>query len=416
MYADLPANSDATVTVAVANDAQVQNATYRLTTTLGGDYGSVTLSDNFGITLENLTSSTTIFTALVPDDEDYGTNLLPITDGLMITVDSDWNVTKDPDDYQSATHPAVIEPYTSDYAMNYGDKRFMTSTNDSDDLATLLDGTFFPVEIHWSATNTQVGYTYERGTDYSFRAAATFPGRVYDVTDPANPRQVNVLWTVQSTRAAGDNDYDITSPASEGTQRSYLSIMGSDYDAASTVYAAGTVYTTTPFDFVYNCWLGLDAAYLTSGQTVGQYLEGEVSYLSVIGLTQVGTTYEFSTTAPIISDSLETLDDIMVVPNPYYIYADWDLSNNRRKIQFTNVPMDSEISIYTLSGELVAVLDHSGDALANAGAKGYNSNRVGTVDWNIWTYEFTEAAYGLYVYVCKTEGGGTKVGKFAIVR
>ncbi|MFC1500159.1 hypothetical protein ACFL6T_03980 [Candidatus Zixiibacteriota bacterium] len=414
MYADLPTNSDATVSVTVANDAQVQNATYRLTTTLGGDYGSVTLGDNYGITLENVTTSTTLFTALVPDDDNYGTGLLPITDGLLITVDTDWNQDKDPDVFKTTTFPAEIVPY-SGYGMNFGDKRFMTSTNDSDDLTSLLDDTFFPVEIHWSATNTQVGYTYTR-SGYAFRGTANFPGRVYDVSDPANPRQVNVLWTVQSSRAAGDNEYAITSPADEATYRSYLSIMGDDYDAASTTYVAGTTYTGTPFPFVYNSWLGLDAAYLTSGQTVGQYLEGEVSYYSLTGLTQVGTTYEFSTTAPTISDSLETLDDIMVVPNPYYIYTDWDMSNNRRKIQFTNVPMDSEISIYTVSGELVAVLDHSGDALANAGAKGYNSNRVGTVDWNIWTYEFTEAAYGLYVFVCKTEDGRTKVGKFAIVR
>ena len=131
-----------------------------------------------------------------------------------------------------------------------------------------------------------------------------------------------------------------------------------------------------------------------------------------------GWTYDdfFTSTAPAIEDSLVDLDDIKVVPNPYYIYSEWDLSNNRRKIQFTNVPINSEIQIYTVSGELVAILDHHGDATATAGGRGYNSNRVGTVDWNIWTYEFTEAAYGLYVYVVKTDDGKTKVGKFAVIR
>ncbi|MFC1559318.1 hypothetical protein ACFL39_01875 [Gemmatimonadota bacterium] len=100
----------------------------------------------------------------------------------------------------------------------------------------------------------------------------------------------------------------------------------------------------------------------------------------------------------------------------YYIYAGWDQSDNRRKIQFTNVPMNSVIEIYTLSGELVALLDHHGDATDTAGGRGYNSNRIGTVDWNIWTYEFTEAAYGLYIFIVKTDSGKTKVGKFAIIR
>jgi hypothetical protein len=137
-------------------------------------------------------------------------------------------------------------------------------------------------------------------------------------------------------------------------------------------------------------------------------------YMTMI--KEAGQSFTFSTTVASVQDSLVDLDDIKVVPNPYYIYADWDLSNNRRKIQFTNVPINSEIQIYTLAGELVAILDHHGDATATAGGRGYNSNRVGTVDWNIWTYEFTEAAYGLYVYVVKTDDGQTKVGKFAIIR
>ncbi len=60
---------------------------------------------------------------------------------------------------------------------------------------------------------------------------------------------------------------------------------------------------------------------------------------------EVGSSFTFTTTRTSITDSLVTLDDIMVVPNPYYIYAEWDMSVNRRKIQFTNVPMNSEIQI-----------------------------------------------------------------------
>jgi len=144
-------------------------------------------------------------------------------------------------------------------------------------------------------------------------------------------------------------------------------------------------------------------------------LHGLTAYYNFEHPMGAGYQYTFSTTAPAIEDSLIDLDDITVVPNPYYIYDDWDQSVNRRKIQFRNVPVDSEIYIYTISGELVAILDHTGDATDVAGARGYNSNRIGTVDWNLWTYEYTEAAYGLYIYVVKSDAG-TKVGKFAIIR
>jgi len=143
---------------------------------------------------------------------------------------------------------------------------------------------------------------------------------------------------------------------------------------------------------------------------------GSITSLSLDRPIAPSWQYEFDVTEPVFEDSLINLDDIKVVPNPYYVYAEWDMSNNRRKIQFTNVPMDSEIQIYTLSGELVAILDHHGDSTAIAGGRGYNSDRIGTVDWNIWTYEFTEAAYGLYIYVVKTDDGRTKIGKFAIIR
>jgi hypothetical protein len=251
----------------------------------------------------------------------------------------------------------------------------------------------------------------------------TFPGQAFDVSDPANPRQVNLVWTVQSSRAADDNDYDIREGI-DSTYRSYLGIMNTDYDTTLTRYTTGN-YSTGYLDFVWNHWAGLDAAYTASGQTMGEYLDGEIMYFNMTPMSSiagsdsvmsVGTTYTFSVTQSTTEDTLIDMDDIKVVPNPYYVYADWDMSVNRRKIQFTNVPENSEIRIYTLAGDLVAILDHHWDATQTEGERGYASHRVGTVDWNLWTYEFTEAAYGLYIYVVKTDKGLTKVGKFAIIR
>jgi hypothetical protein len=124
-------------------------------------------------------------------------------------------------------------------------------------------------------------------------------------------------------------------------------------------------------------------------------------------LDLAGQSYTFSTTASTVEADSVSLDDIKVVPNPYYIFAPWDRSVNRRKIQFTNVPANSTVDIYTVSGELVARLAHDDT---------YNASKIGTVDWNLWTYEFTEAVYGLYIYVVKTDDGMKKVGKFAIIR
>jgi hypothetical protein len=120
-----------------------------------------------------------------------------------------------------------------------------------------------------------------------------------------------------------------------------------------------------------------------------------------------GQTITFGTTAAAIEDTLIDYDDIMVVPNPYYIRAEWDMNENNRKIQFTNVPPNSTIDIYNIAGELISSLDHG---------ETYNSTQIGSVEWNMWTYEYTEVAFGLYIYVVKVGDSVKKVGKFAIIR
>jgi hypothetical protein len=264
------------------------------------------------------------------------------------------------------------------------------------------------VELRFSTTNMQWAYAYNRG-GYDYRSYNQVPLTVWDVSSsPA--RQLNLRYTVQTTETEDSFDFD-DDPL--GANRHYYQIMFSDYSGATpdTAYTTGTMSAfNATTDVMYT---GIPGT--TTGLTIND-LSGETITIDHEMPIGPGVTYSFTTTAPTIDDATVSIDDVKVVPNPYYIFAPWDQSENKRKMQFTNVPANSTIDIYTLSGELVASLDHHGDATAAAGSKGYSSNQVGTVDWNIWTYEFTEAAYGLYIYVVKTDDGQTKVGKFAIIR
>jgi hypothetical protein len=67
------------------------------------------------------------------------------------------------------------------------------------------------------------------------------------------------------------------------------------------------------------------------------------------------------------------------------------------------LPGDCKISIFNIAGELIKTLQH-------------NSATLGTADWNLWTENRQEVAYGLYVYVIETPSGEKKIGKFAIIR
>lgn len=103
-----------------------------------------------------------------------------------------------------------------------------------------------------------------------------------------------------------------------------------------------------------------------------------------------------------------TLDDVLVVPNPYIGGVDWQTRSVtgivERKLAFTNLPDRCTIRIYTISGDLVDIIEH-------------NNQTSGTAWWDLQSRNNMEVASGVYIYhIDATELGlGTKIGKFAVI-
>ena len=97
------------------------------------------------------------------------------------------------------------------------------------------------------------------------------------------------------------------------------------------------------------------------------------------------------------------LKKIKVVPNPYFVHAQWETDDFVRKIQFTNLPAKCKIHIFTVSGEEVITLQH-------------NNAFDGSEDWDMLTKNRQEIAPGLYVYVVEDEKGNTHAGKFVVIK
>lgn len=100
------------------------------------------------------------------------------------------------------------------------------------------------------------------------------------------------------------------------------------------------------------------------------------------------------------------LDDVLVVPNPYVGGVDWQGRSVtgvvERKLAFTNLPPRCTIRIYTISGDLVAIVEH-------------NDATTGTAWWDLQSRNRMEVASGVYVYHIDAPGIGTKIGKFAVL-
>jgi hypothetical protein len=120
--------------------------------------------------------------------------------------------------------------------------------------------------------------------------------------------------------------------------------------------------------------------------------------------------------------------EVGVYPNPYYGSAVWDGKGNnketQRKIYFYNLPSQCEISVWSLSGDLVDQFTHD--------AKTYNGNDLdwfktysdgtqifagGEHAWDLITDSEQAIATGLYLFTVKDSNTGqVKKGKFVIVK
>jgi hypothetical protein len=100
------------------------------------------------------------------------------------------------------------------------------------------------------------------------------------------------------------------------------------------------------------------------------------------------------------------LDKIKVVPNPYLVRANWDVSKNYPNIYFVNLPSKCTIRIYNLAGDLVRVLNHEST---------FDENN-GTAKWDLLTSYDKRPASGVYIYQIDAPGIGTKIGKFAVIK
>jgi hypothetical protein len=98
----------------------------------------------------------------------------------------------------------------------------------------------------------------------------------------------------------------------------------------------------------------------------------------------------------------KTMENILVVPNPYYNYADWEGNQFERIIKFTQLPpgVETTIRIFNLAGDHVRTLVHPA---------GESSELI----WDVRTDNALYVASGIYVWLAESEIG-TKYGKMAV--
>ena len=136
--------------------------------------------------------------------------------------------------------------------------------------------------------------------------------------------------------------------------------------------------------------------------------------------------FEFTVNPPneLDTDKLKNgMNDIKVVPNPYVItnslepaVANYQL-NQRRQLMFINIPSQSVIKIFTVSGVLVDEIVVDNSVSSRTTPWDLNSSSNGTAFWDLKSREGLDVASGYYIYHVKSIlTGEEKTGKFAIIK
>jgi hypothetical protein len=93
------------------------------------------------------------------------------------------------------------------------------------------------------------------------------------------------------------------------------------------------------------------------------------------------------------------LQDINIVPNPYYGYSNYEQGALENYVRIVNLPANCKISIYTVNGTLIRTLTHGTDA---------NSY----VQWDLKNHASIPIASGVYIIHVNAPGIGERTLKF----
>ncbi len=250
-------------------------------------------------------------------------------------------------------------------------------------------------------TTLHLGYTYGPmgeafgfpiGGDMHFRPTYqlrfTATGSVgYSLYDDVTPIDLPFeVWNMETGEQVIAEIFHIdgSTPGWDPANRDYISIVNIPYDGSP--HPEG-------FPYFFSWFFRFDTGDI-------DFKNGDV--FEIGGAPLNGPNDRFTYTTPGINKeaAASQLDRIRAVPNPYIARASWERDVGFRRLEFVNLPETATIRIYTLAGDLLRTLEHSGS---------------GTCVWDMLTENGQGIAPGLYFYHVDSEVG-EKIGKFSVIK
>lgn len=132
--------------------------------------------------------------------------------------------------------------------------------------------------------------------------------------------------------------------------------------------------------------------------------------------------YAFSTEGlgvehQLVDVAKDALDEIRVVPNPYYAYSAYETNQLDNRVKITNLPDECTVSIFTLGGTLIRQFERDINSTTSVGSSSENNNLDNSIDWDLRNNKRILVSSGVYLIHVEVPGVGTKVVKwFGVMR
>ncbi|HUL43162.1 MAG TPA: T9SS type A sorting domain-containing protein [Bacteroidota bacterium] len=260
------------------------------------------------------------------------------------------------------------------------------------------------VEIIFDSSNGQNAYDFER--DQGGSATAPYigffpqPFRVYDVTDPAHPRQIDFAFMEKTGFPTDDH---VWAPGPTSGNREYFWFVGDNYTAtAKAEYAGGNVSSVLSTKPVY--WAGW---YTLTDPSLPAYKNGDVWMIKATSIVTSADVWAFDTgpKQKTFSNALEQADvnKINVFPNPYFGFNQAETDKYSRFVTFSHLPKRATIRVFNLAGTLVRRIEKTDPTTQFA-------------QWDLRNESSIPVAAGMYiVYIDLPDQGATKILKLGII-
>lgn len=154
-------------------------------------------------------------------------------------------------------------------------------------------------------------------------------------------------------------------------------------------------------------------------QTAGSFEAGSNNTLPRYQFSTVGLAPSFNQAE--VAES--ALDNIRVVPNPYFAYSSYEVSPNSGVVKITNLPDVCTVSIFTMDGKLVKRYNRSVGNGGNSESSRQDlslgqvvgvANLDNSIDWNLKNSKDIPVSSGTYMIYVNAPGVGETVVKSVV--